>query len=133
MKKILLFLTLTLTQFVYANEITEAVAQSPDLKIQILKDGRKVLASTKGLTLYTFDNDTAGISTCFGGCLKAWPIIETAQASILIPFSIKLRTDGKKQISFNNQPLYFYVADKIPGDIKGDGVGGIWHLVEVRE
>src|SRR5258706_7110801 len=26
-----------------------------------------------GMTLYTFDKDTAGVSTCYGGCAQIWP------------------------------------------------------------
>jgi predicted lipoprotein with Yx(FWY)xxD motif len=27
-------------------------------------------------------------------------------------------------------PLYLWQGDKKPGDITGDGVGGVWHLAK---
>src|SRR5579871_4774679 len=27
----------------------------------------------QGMTLYTFDKDTQGVSNCYNGCAKAWP------------------------------------------------------------
>ncbi|HZE93176.1 MAG TPA: hypothetical protein VEZ49_00600 [Gemmatimonadales bacterium] len=29
------------------------------------------------------------------------------------------RTDGKKQSAFDGHPLYYFVDDKVPGDVKG--------------
>lgn len=29
-----------------------------------------------------------------------------------------------------NLPLYYYALDQKAGDLNGDGVGGIWHLVK---
>ncbi|HXH30800.1 MAG TPA: hypothetical protein VNJ01_08295 [Bacteriovoracaceae bacterium] len=133
MKTLLISLTLLFTQIAAANDIIRAIAESNELKVQTLRDGRKVLAAKSGMTLYTFDNDTTGASTCFGGCLAVWPVIATVKNSLPAPFSIHLRANGQKQISLENRPLYFYAPDKKPGDVKGDGVGGIWHLVEIRE
>ncbi|MFW8609912.1 hypothetical protein [Rhizobium beringeri] len=33
----------------------------------------KVLATEKGMVLYTFDKDTKGKSNCDKDCLKKWP------------------------------------------------------------
>ncbi|WP_438810678.1 hypothetical protein, partial [Proteus mirabilis] len=33
----------------------------------------KVLATEKGMTLYTFDKDAKGKSNCDADCLKKWP------------------------------------------------------------
>jgi len=121
------------TQFANAGEILNAIAQSTDLKVQVLQDGRKIVAAKNGLTLYTFDNDTAGFSTCFDGCAKVWPAIETTQDQLPVPFKITLRPGGKKQISLENQPLYFFASDKLPGEIKGDNLGGVWHIIVIDE
>jgi hypothetical protein len=29
----------------------------------------------------------------------------------------------------NEKPLYFYAADVHAGDAKGDGQGGVWHVI----
>lgn len=133
MKILLLFICLSFQFKAFSGEILRAIEASTDLKVQVLPDGKKIVAGKNGMTLYTFDNDNAGISTCFNGCLIVWPILETVQSNILAPFSIQTRSDGKKQISFENHPLYYYAPDKVPGDIKGDGVHGVWHIVEIKE
>lgn len=35
------------------------------------------------------------------------------------------------QVNWDGKPLYYYAADTAPGDVKGDGVGGTWHVVKV--
>jgi predicted lipoprotein with Yx(FWY)xxD motif len=40
------------------------------------------------------------------------------------------RTDGKVQLTYQGRPLYTYAGDKKPGDTKGDGLSGIWHVVK---
>ena len=44
------------------------------------------------------------------------------------------RSDGSTQASYNGNPLYTYIADKAPGQAKGNGLnisGGVWHEVTV--
>ncbi len=44
-------------------------------------------------------------------------------------FSIITRADGSKQWAYDNQPLYGWFKDKKPGDVTGDGVKDVWHVV----
>ena len=37
--------------------------------------------------------------------------------------------DGKKQVTINGMPVYYYAKDQAAGDITGQGVGGVWYLV----
>jgi predicted lipoprotein with Yx(FWY)xxD motif len=39
------------------------------------------------------------------------------------------RPDGGRQVTYGGLPLYTYSQDTQPGDAKGDGVGGSWHVV----
>ena len=89
----------------------------------------QILADASGLALYTFDNDITTTSTCYGSCAIAWPPL-IAAAAVLVPYSLAARTDGAQQISYKNRPLYRYVGDGAPGDINGEGLGGIWHLAK---
>ena len=86
-----------------------------------------LLVAENGMTLYTFDKDSAGKSNCKDACLKVWPALAAGEASG--PFSAISREDGAKQIAMNGKPLYFYAADQKPGDVLGDGSGGVWHAV----
>ncbi len=91
--------------------------------------GQMVLTDAGGMTLYIFDKDEPGVSNCYDGCAQKWPPLfadETAQAEG--DFSIVERTDGTKMWAYKEMPLYYWVDDKAPGDITGDGVGGVWHL-----
>lgn len=37
--------------------------------------------------------------------------------------------DGAAQVTLNGLPLYTYAADKNPGDVSGQGYGGIWWVI----
>jgi predicted lipoprotein with Yx(FWY)xxD motif len=95
------------------------------------------LAGAGGMTLYVFDNDTAGSSTCTGGCATKWPPLlgdgSTVIAGIGVTgtFGTTTRDDGSKQVTHNGQPLYYYAPDQAAGDAMGDGVGGVWHIAPV--
>ena len=39
------------------------------------------------------------------------------------------RADGKKQVTYNDIPLYYFAQDDEAGDTYGQGVGGIWFVV----
>jgi predicted lipoprotein with Yx(FWY)xxD motif len=89
-----------------------------------------LLVARNGMTLYTFDKDSKNRSNCEGGCLVAWPAL-TADDSTKVSgdFGFIMRSDGKKQVAMDGKPLYFYVGDTKPGDVTGDGSGGVWHVV----
>lgn len=94
----------------------------------------KYMTDFNGMTLYTYDKDTAGVSNCTAGCLKAWPAYSsgaTAQSTLPENISVITRTDGSKQFAWKGMPLYYYVSDTKAGDITGDGVGGVWHIVKM--
>jgi predicted lipoprotein with Yx(FWY)xxD motif len=92
----------------------------------------KVLADGQGLSLYTFDPDTATASNCNGSCARSWPPLlapATADAGLPeAPFGEITRNEGTKQLTFAGRALYRYVGDHQQGDVKGDGLGGVWHL-----
>ncbi len=90
----------------------------------------KVLADNKGMTLYIFDKDVPGKSNCKDKCATAWPpVMAGASAKATGKFSIITRDDGAKQWAHDKMPLYGWFKDKKPGDVTGDGVGGVWHVV----
>ena len=89
-----------------------------------------VLVDPAGRTLYTFDKDAGGRSSCNGGCAATWPPLTAASdASASGDFSVVLRDDGSRQWTFHGRPLYLYAADQKPGDVSGDDFGGVWHPV----
>lgn len=84
----------------------------------------------KGMALYTYARDQAGVSTCVKDCALAWPPLAAAEgASAQGPWSIIARPDdGSKQWALNGRPLYRYVRDKLPGVAQGDRVGNAWSV-----
>jgi len=81
-------------------------------------------------TLYTFDKDAANKSNCNAGCAAVWPAFLVKDGD-RAPAEIRMitREDGSKQWALNEKPLYFYAADAQAGDAKGDGQGGVWHVI----
>jgi len=85
------------------------------------------LTAANGMTLYTFNGDKPGISNCTGQCLVNWPPYTVAAGTDLSAANITgtlgtiTRPDGTLQVTYNGMPLYFFVADKVPGDVTGNG------------
>ncbi|QKJ86300.1 hypothetical protein PMPD1_1341 [Paramixta manurensis] len=97
-----------------------------------VKTGGKMLADQAGMTLYTFDNDTAGSgkSVCNDACAKLWPpVIADAGAQPQGELTLVKRDSGEQQWAWKGKPLYRFVKDAKPGEMKGDNVKGIWHVV----
>jgi predicted lipoprotein with Yx(FWY)xxD motif len=93
-----------------------------------------ILTTFDGFTLYTFDSDTDGVSTCTADCATAWPPMPaqgepTAGEGVSGTLGTITRDDGSSQVTLDGAPLYFYSGDAAAGDTNGDGVGGVWHVV----
>lgn len=86
----------------------------------------KVLATNRGMTLYTFAKDTtAGASACNGPCAANWPpLIALDDAKPVGKWTVLKRDDGMKQWAYDGKPLYGWHEDKKEGDTGGDGQGG---------
>ena len=92
----------------------------------------KVLAAPNGMTLYTYDKDVEAQSTCYGECAQYWPPMLGDASSREADFlTLTTRTDGSKQWMANKKPLYTFVQDKKPGEVKGDNFNNVWHVVRV--
>ena len=89
------------------------------------------LISSQGLTLYYNTSDTTS-SVCSGGCASAWPPVlsPSAPGSVTtLPGTLSLLTDANgSQVTYNGHPLYTYSGDSAPGQINGEGIGGVWFV-----
>jgi predicted lipoprotein with Yx(FWY)xxD motif len=89
------------------------------------------LTDTKGMTLYTFERDSAGKSACNGPCAANWPpLVAGADAKASGDWTIVTRDDGTKQWAYKGKPLYMWSKDAKPGDKTGDGFNGVWHTAK---
>lgn len=88
------------------------------------------LVGEHGMTLYVFDTDgDSGHSTCSGPCASVWPpYAADAGATASDGFSAIARPDSSLQWAFKGRPLYRYAGDAKPGDHRGDGINGTWHI-----
>jgi predicted lipoprotein with Yx(FWY)xxD motif len=90
----------------------------------------RVVTTVTGATLYTFDEDQNGKSSCYDDCAEHWPpLIALSTAKAYYRMSLTSRTDGQQQWAYDGKPLYTYVEDTMPGDAKGDNVGNVWHVI----
>jgi predicted lipoprotein with Yx(FWY)xxD motif len=96
-----------------------------------------ILVNANGMTLYTFTNDTPGVSNCTGGCLTNWPAVTVESASALVTainlpgvFSTFDRGDGTLQVAYNGWPLYTFTPDTARGAVNGDGAGNVWFVAK---
>ncbi len=100
------------------------LGQSPGLA-PFLVDGA-------GNTLYITFADTLGQSNCDAVCRTKWlPLIVTGRLSAgdgvsVGKLGIAFLPDGSRQVTYGGQPLYYYYADNLPGDIGGQGIDGQW-------
>jgi predicted lipoprotein with Yx(FWY)xxD motif len=90
----------------------------------------------KRLTVYLFEADKPGSSSCSGACATAWPPVTGApQASggaMNADLGTITRADGTKQVTYKGQPLYLFVKDKDDGDAYGEAVkafGAEWYAL----
>jgi len=92
-----------------------------------------MLTDSDGMTLYIFDKDVTGNgkSVCNDACAKNWPpfLAKTGDAANG-EYSLVTRDDGATQWAFKGKPLYLWTKDKKPGDMTGDGVNNVWHVVK---
>ncbi len=96
-----------------------------------------VLADAKGFTVYWYAKDTRMSSACTGSCATAWPPVTgkpTAVMGVRLvgKFGTITRANGVLQATYKGHPLYTYAGDSAPGQTKGNGLGGVWHVLKVN-
>ena len=116
---------------------TPVASSSATLSLGSTSPG-KVLVGANGRTLYLFEKDMGGKSSCTGGCAAEWPPFTTtgkpsAGAGVnAAMLSVTKRPDGKSQVVYAGHPLYYYTADTKAGDTNGQGLdafGAKWYVV----
>jgi predicted lipoprotein with Yx(FWY)xxD motif len=90
-----------------------------------------VMTTSSGMTVYVYDRDTAGRSTCYDTCAEYWPPVYAPDgAAPTSGLALITRGDGRVQwATSDGKPLYTFVNDRVPGDIRGNNTDGSWHVV----
>jgi predicted lipoprotein with Yx(FWY)xxD motif len=110
------------------------------IQLQERQDLGRILTDASGRALYLFmaDEQNGKRSACHDACAEAWPPVVTTgepRAAAGVDGSLLgtlLRADGSTQVTYNGWPLYYFVGDVAPGDLKGHaemGFGAEWYLV----
>jgi predicted lipoprotein with Yx(FWY)xxD motif len=117
---------------------TEAARGRPILTVRSSRYGR-ILFDGRGRALYAFTRDPRrGRSRCYGACATAWPVL-FAKGSLRAGAGVRQaligttrRRNGRRQVTYNGWPLYYYVSDRRPGQVTCQNVdqfGGLWLVV----
>ena len=98
----------------------------------------QILVDGSGRTVYLFAADQGTTSVCYGDCASSWPPVLThgapqpgsgVTAALL---GTTTRKDGATEVTYAGHPLYYFIADKKPGDTTGQALnnfGGPWYVV----
>ena len=101
----------------------------------------KFLVGAQGRTIYLFEADKSGTSTCAGACAAAWPPVSVSgspQAGSGVDQALLgtvKRDDGTMQLTYNKHPLYYFAADTAAGQDHGQGskeFGAGWYVVSAQ-
>ncbi|MEU4394056.1 hypothetical protein [Kribbella sp. NPDC023855] len=98
------------------------------------------VVTINGSTAYRFevDEDKPSKVNCNFDCLITWPPALTDGSKVeIVGIDPKLvgtvgrrDGDGYVQVTLNGWPLYRFKEDKVPTDVKGEGIGGNWSVVK---
>ena len=94
----------------------------------------RIMVDAEGRTLYGFTKDANGTPTCSDACAKAWPASSVNGQPVAgtgIAATLKSITSptGGSMVVAGKWPLYRFAGDAAPGDINGQGSGGVWFAV----
>ena len=90
-----------------------------------------VLTDKDGMTLYAYGKDEPEISHCYYGCAKTWnPYIGQKDDKMPEGWSLVDREGGDRQRTYHGKPLYFFSGDQKRGDMKGNNIDGLWHVIK---
>lgn len=100
-------------------------------------EGETLLSDNTGKSLYVFDVDLGKPApACNADCAEVWPpyLINANEAKALkAPLGSVARANGKLQVTHLGRPVYTYAFDRHQADDKGDGIGGVWHYIEIEK
>lgn len=118
---------------------TGGTASGETIKTATVGKLGNVLVDGEGRTVYLFEKDTGGKSSCSGACAGVWPPVTTGakpqagagtNASLL---GTTGRSDGTTEVTYAGHPLYYYAPDGTTGgSAKGEGLnqfGAAWYVL----
>lgn len=115
----------------------EAIESADLTSVSVTSAGANLLADSRGNTLYVFDLDqNQNVSACNAKCAEVWPpyLLSIAEAQNLqAPFASIVRENKTVQLTYGARPVYSYAYDRGPAAEAGNGIGGVWHYIELMK
>ena len=99
--------------------------------------GKTILVNRRRLTLYSLSAERHGRFICITSfCLSLWrPLVvpRATKPTGVRGLGVVRRPDGRRQVAYRGAPLYQFVQDTKPGQLKGNGFKdvGVWRPVVV--
>ena len=128
--------TTAANQSSYAPATTTSAAPTALITTKQGKLGTILAYGPKRLTVYLFEADNGGASSCSGECASLWPAVsghpQASGQAVASHLGTITRADGTTQVTYNGHPLYLYSRDKDDGDAYGQGLksfGASWYVL----
>lgn len=110
-----------------------------ELRVATVQGLGRILVDGAGLTLYLYEPDHEGPSTCKGFCAEQWPPLvlptgiahpKAAKGVVADLLGTTKRSGGALQVTYAGWPLYRWQGDHKPGEALGEGDDmGLWYVV----
>ena len=109
----------------------QRIAQAAISKTASGAQAAEMGTAKRGMKVHICDRDKGGVSGCEDDCAKKWPpYLGKAEDALTEGWTLAKRTDDTMQWAYDGKPVYFFAKDAAKGDAKGDGLGGIWHVIK---
>jgi predicted lipoprotein with Yx(FWY)xxD motif len=116
-------------------EVDDPAAASVTISVAVDPALGEILVDEQGMTLYMFTQDGPDQANCTDGCLQAWPPL-LAEGGVNAGAGVDPAligetglVDGRRIVTYNGMPLYYWAGDAQPGDVTGLGVNDEWFVV----
>lgn len=124
-------------------EPTEVEELEPALKsatVEITEEEPygQYLIGQNDMSVYLFEADEPGESTCYDECAEMWPPyivegeVDAGEGIDGEKLTTIERTDGQQQVAYDGWPLYYFAKDEEMRETEGHDVeafGGEWYLI----
>jgi predicted lipoprotein with Yx(FWY)xxD motif len=117
---------------------SEAPASAATVELKVSESSLgQIITDGAGKTLYGFTPDEPGTPTCYDDCATAWPPLRADDpASVTVGAGLDAskvttvaRTDGGMQLKYGTWTLYYFANDAAAGDVNGQGLNDVWHVI----
>jgi predicted lipoprotein with Yx(FWY)xxD motif len=122
--------------------VAQASATRSTLSSRSVSPYGRILTDARGYTLYIFTKEQGSPpSECYGACAKAWPPFLTegrpraGRGIDAGKLAVTRRRGGRRQVTYNGHPLYYYVGERQPLLVLCHNVvefGGTWLVADTR-